>query len=111
MVWKKGQSGNPGGKRKPTLQWKHFKSLCQEHSIDAFKVLKKLIRSDDENIQLRAVRELLDRAFGKPTQAIDLHKTDNSMDEFVELPKDRRIEMLEAALEAERSAPAGVNVQ
>mgnify|MGYP003652623792 CR=1 FL=1 len=111
MVWQKGQSGNPGGKRKPTAQWRKFQSLCQEYSLDAFKVLKDLINSDDEKIQLRAVSELLDRAFGKPTQAIDIGQSVETVEEFVELPKSRRIEMLEAALDAEKSTPGSVVIQ
>lgn len=65
MAWKKGQSGNPGGRPKEIAD---LKSFCQEKSPVAMAKVASLVESADERIALAASQTILDRAFGKPAQ-------------------------------------------
>lgn len=66
--WKKGQSGNPSGRPKENAE---VKRLALEESVPS---MKKLIQlrdtSTDQKIVLAACQTILDRALGKPPQAI-----------------------------------------
>ena len=66
-VWKKGQSGNPGGapsRSAPIAQ------ILSEHAPEAVEKLLELMRSEDQQIALAAVREILNRVYGKPPVAV-----------------------------------------
>lgn len=66
--WKKGQSGNPGGKPKVAAE---VKALAREYGAEAIDKLVALMRgAEDEKTQLNAAESLLDRGYGRPTQAI-----------------------------------------
>lgn len=67
MPFEKGQSGNPGGRPKENAE---VKRLAREHGVTAIKKLAALMESDDERIVVAACQTLLDRGFGKPSQAI-----------------------------------------
>lgn len=69
MPFKKGQSGNPGGRPKMP---EDLKKAMQSMAAEALDVLKASLRSDDERMRLEAVKILFDRGYGKPTQAVDL---------------------------------------
>ncbi len=99
------KKGNPGGGRRPaTNQWKLLKSLCYDNAEEAFRILLDLMRNGkQERTRLAAVRELFDRGFGKPVQAVDVATT-TSKSEIQELPREDRIAVLRAALAAEESA-------
>lgn len=49
-----------------------MKEKAAEHGDNALAKLVELMGSDDPPIALKAANDLLDRGFGKPTQAIDL---------------------------------------
>lgn len=66
--WKKGQSGNPGGKSK---KLEEVKSLAKQASPRAMQRLVELIESDDERVALMAAEKVLERAWGKPKEADD----------------------------------------
>jgi hypothetical protein len=61
-----GQSGNPGGRPKSL---EHIRSLARDNSVRALERLIELIESDDPRVAIVASKEVLDRAFGKPTPA------------------------------------------
>lgn len=65
--FKKGQSGNPHGVPKATLE---LKKLAQQHAPEAFLKICELMKSKDERIALAACQEVLNRAYGKPAQAV-----------------------------------------
>jgi hypothetical protein len=65
--FKKGESGNPGGRPKVTAE---LRALARVHAPDAIKELVRLaIKAKNETARVAAIRELLDRGYGKPAQA------------------------------------------
>lgn len=67
-TWKPGQSANPGGRSK--LE-KDVRDLAREHSIAAINRLVYLMdNAQSERTQAAAAEALLDRAWGRPPQAI-----------------------------------------
>lgn len=68
--FKPGQSGNPAGRPR-----KHIADLSREarrYAHLALGTLVKICRDGMERNRLTAARELLDRGYGKPVQAIDM---------------------------------------
>lgn len=67
MAFKKGQSGNPGGRPKAV---KEIKALAQQQSKAAIKRLTEWMQSNEPKASVAAAIALLDRGYGKPTQAL-----------------------------------------
>jgi hypothetical protein len=68
--FKPGRSGNPGGRSR-----RHIGDLSREarrYAHLALTTLVKIAKSGAERNQLVAARELLDRGYGRPVQAIDM---------------------------------------
>ena len=64
--FEKGQSGNPAG-RPPVIG--ELRELARVHAPEAIKELARLaVKARSESARISAIRELLDRGFGKPTQ-------------------------------------------
>jgi hypothetical protein len=63
----RGFSGNPRG-RPPVVA--EIRELAREHAPAAFRRLLDLVQSRDERVALAAVTALLDRAYGRPVQAV-----------------------------------------
>ena len=63
-------SQKTGGRRKgvPNKATADIKAACQKHGPALVKVLVALSKSEDERIVLGAVKELLDRGYGKSPQ-------------------------------------------
>ena len=69
-AWKKGQSGNPGGRPKEVAE---VRELSRQYTEEAIQTLVTLMQSAKlERTRLAAASELLDRGYGRPHQAIDL---------------------------------------
>jgi hypothetical protein len=69
MKFEKGKSGNPGGRPKS----KELRELCRTYTEDAVKELGRLaLKAKGQMTRVVAIRELLDRAYGRPMQAIDV---------------------------------------
>lgn len=62
-----GQSGNPSGRPKKIID---AEKLAEESLEDAMKMLKKLMKSDNEKVALAAAQTLIDRAMGKARQSV-----------------------------------------
>lgn len=68
MAFKKGVSGNPGGKPK---ELKGIQELARKHAPQALNALVKVATSGrSESARVSAATALLDRGFGKPMQAL-----------------------------------------
>lgn len=68
MAFQKGQSGNPGGRRKEDFRVKEF---AKEHTQLAIETLVHLCENGKaESTRLAAAVALLDRGWGRPAQAI-----------------------------------------
>lgn len=69
--FQKGQSGNPGGRRKadPALR-----DIARSHTAEAIKALLRVMRSKRSPAAavVMAAREILDRGYGRPAQTMDM---------------------------------------
>jgi hypothetical protein len=68
-TWKKGQSGNPKGREKLDTP---IREALLEHTPQAVTRLVELMHSDDQQVALAAVREILNRVYGKPHVAVSV---------------------------------------
>jgi hypothetical protein len=69
-----GQSGNPGGRPRS----KELRELCRTYTADAVKMLAKIaLKGKGEMTRVIAIRELLDRSYGRPMQALEVAVDDN----------------------------------
>lgn len=67
MAFQKGQSGNPGGRPKALAD---IVALARSHAPNAFFRVVQLVEADDPRVALAAAQEVLNRAYGKPAQAM-----------------------------------------
>lgn len=68
MTFVKGKSGNPAGRSKLA---ESIKELAKSKAPRAFERICELVESSDEKIALQASMAIVDRAYGKPAQAIE----------------------------------------
>ena len=63
-----------GGRRKgtPNQVTAELKAVFQLHGDELVGALLALTRSDDEKVQLGAIKECLDRGWGRPAQAVQV---------------------------------------
>lgn len=73
MPFTKGKSGNPVGRPKKTPELREVEDLAKDASPEAIKRLIEWIKSDEARPSITACIAVLDRAFGKPAQAVE-HK-------------------------------------
>lgn len=69
MPFKKGQSGNPGGRPKEVSE---VRELAKEHGSAAIERLVQLMSSDNERTAVAACEAILNRGYGKPAQSVTL---------------------------------------
>ena len=77
MTFKKGQSGNPSGRPKRTMEEKELIEACKAKAPAAVRRLAKLMNSDNESVALRASIAILERAYGKPRQEVDVSASES----------------------------------
>ena len=67
MAWKKGESGNPGGRPKAERK---LQDIAREHSEDAIATLAAIMNDVEASSSARvsAASAILDRGFGRPPQ-------------------------------------------
>jgi Family of unknown function (DUF5681) len=76
-TFQKGKSGNPSGRPKIVSE---IKELAQQHAPEAFKKVVGLLKSDDERVAFVAAQEILNRAYGKPTQSMEVTRKRDASD-------------------------------
>ena len=69
MPFKKGQSGNPGGRPKEVAE---VRELAKEHGSAAIERLVELMASDNERTAVAACEAILNRGYGRPAQSVTL---------------------------------------
>lgn len=77
MTFNKGKSGNPGGTPSEVHKTRNKEKLeyCKL-TPKARKALLSLLDSDDEEMRFKAAKEIIDRAIGKPQQAVEIANTE-----------------------------------
>lgn len=70
MPFRPGESGNPGGRPNEDSMTREVKRLAKEKSPEAIARLVFWMQSDNPKASVSAANALLDRAVGKPKQAI-----------------------------------------
>src|SRR6516165_6119900 len=81
LKFRKGQSGNPGGRPKVLGD---VQELARQHAPTVIVELARLaLRAKSETARIAAIRELLDRGYGRPRQAME-----------VSLPADNPLQLL-----------------
>lgn len=74
----KGHTGKgPGRKSLP----KEFKQACEKNSLDALRVVIEIMKDPNQpaSVRLKACEMIMDRAFGKAPQAIQIDERDTTI--------------------------------
>ena len=102
--FQKGQSGNPGGRKKIPDD---IKEMLNAATPDAYKLLCETINNEKEKTELRVrcAEIVLDRVYGKPKQSVDVVADvgEETRDALRGMGLKERIDAVQAALEAYES--------
>lgn len=88
--FKKGVSGNPSGRPKVPVE---VMEIARAASPDAIRTLSAIMKDEGAPPAARvsAAEKILDRAYGKPAQTVDMTVTNKPLAEWDEAELDRRI--------------------
>ena len=94
--FRKGESGNPGGRPKVLGD---VQELARQHAPRAIVELARLaLKAKSETARIAAIRELLDRGYGRPRQAME-----------VSVPADNPLQLLLDEIDARSRIEAPVS--
>src|SRR5262245_56310132 len=82
--FKKGESGNPGGRPKLPAE---MKEMFQAKAPEAFEVLCQHMHAKDPRVSVAAATQILDRAYGRPVQSIDANLGEDTVRYYAEVPR------------------------
>ena len=110
VLFKKGQSGNPAGRKPKPPEVRALERITREQASvalerlvgPALRVLERAMKSGDEALALRAAVDVVDRTQGKAIQRIDANVTNNE----VRRPTPELLEMAARRILALRAAEA-----
>jgi len=76
-LWKKGQSGNPLGRRVERPQINVLRELCRQDTDEVYKILMNIIRNEDERgvVRVNGIKFHQESAWGKAEQSLKLETT------------------------------------
>jgi hypothetical protein len=78
MPFKKGISGNPGGRPKKTETLLEIEALARQYAPQAMEALVKIAMSGKtDSARVAASIAILDRAFGRPRQTLEAKSASN----------------------------------
>jgi hypothetical protein len=86
--WKPGQSGNPSGRAPVTPDELEVRQLARQHGKRAISRLAQLAESNDGRVAAIACSALLDRGYGRPSQALALEVKPAATQHIAEFPSD-----------------------
>ena len=105
MKWVKGMSGNPGGRPKLEVS---IRDLAQQNSMEALETLVQVMRTGKPGERLIAANAILDRAYGKPSQSIEMSSDRTTLvDLLVSMNKSHPVDGEPEADRADGGANAG----
>ena len=89
-AWKKGESGNPGGRPRVAGE---VRELARQHGHAAINRLVHLMYSNNESVAVRAAEALLDRGYCRPFHGPELNNADAPRQrlEVVLVPTPKRV--------------------
>lgn len=71
MPFKKGQSGNPSGRKKKDQESLDLEASCKKLTPQALETIVAIMQGgDNERNKLTAAQYIVDRGYGKPVQAV-----------------------------------------
>jgi hypothetical protein len=79
--FKKGVSGNPGGRKGDPRDREDYQKLAKRYSLVALRRLFRLMEdaATDPEVRRKCAVNLLDRAWGKPTESVELNASGQSL--------------------------------
>lgn len=84
MAWIRGETGNPFS-RQGVVKVNPFQRLCQEFAPQAFKLLREIAEdvSQEGSVRSQNLRYLVDHAYGKARQSVDLKYEESIVPEMM----------------------------
>lgn len=109
-LWRKGQSGNPGGRRRvdPAVR-----KLAIGHSIEAIETMVEVMRNRKAgpSVRLAAAVAILDRGHGRPPSELDLRVKETPPLRGLSPERVREIRTLVLGIDIERDAPPPIELR
>ena len=93
--WKPGQSGNPAGRPRETLDAKAVRELARQHGEAAIQRLSELMLGSNGGIAIRAAEAILNRAYGLPTPAVEPPEQEEPI--IIQFSNDRNLQSADSA--------------